>query len=211
MSFDPSLKQRGVPYTGHVTPYRCTDIRDLHFVKCSANMSGMTTTSDTHKPLVVPTLDGNSTVVPIVRNLAEASFMNEDFPAVITVGPRSSEVNFGHPNHLVQSFGDVTYDCKQAPKWHHVEKITEFGVVNDGPILIHCHAGMSRSTSSAIGVLLARGVDPLTAVAALAEIHPKNRPFIPNPIVVGILAEMYDYPDLPRIVAEHEYYPRRWL
>lgn len=171
----------------------------------------MTTTNNYLTSVTVPTLDGSETVVPVVRNLREAAFMNEDFPAVITAGPRHNEVQFGHHNHLVQPFGDVSYDCKQAPKWHHVEKITEFGVVNDGPILIHCHAGMSRSTSSAIGVLLARGVDPEIAVSTLSAMHPKNRPFIPNSVVIEILAEMYDYPELPDIVTEYERYSHRWL
>ena len=173
-------------------------------------MSAMTTTYDSVTSVFVPTIDGGETIVPTVRNLREAAFMNEDFPAVITAGPSHREVRFGHQNHLVQPFGDVSYVCKQAPKWHHVEEITEFGVINDGPILIHCHAGMSRSTSSAIGVLLARGVEPETAVSALRSIHPKNRPFIPNPIVIDLLAEMYDYPDLPAIVTKYERYPRRW-
>jgi predicted protein tyrosine phosphatase len=155
-------------------------------------------------------MDGKETIVPTVRNLQEAAFMNEDFPAVLTVGPRQSEVTFGHQNHLVQSFGDVSYQCKQAPRWQHVEKITEFGIVNDGPLLVHCHAGMSRSTSSAIGVLLGRGVEPETAVSALAAIHPNNRPFIPNQIVIEILSEMYDYPELTDIVRKYDYYPRRW-
>lgn len=186
-------------------------ISGLTNVKRCRKMFPMTTTSEIPYILTVPTMEGEETIVPTVRNLREAAFMNEDFPAVITVGPSANEVRFGHSNHLVQEFGDVAHECSRAPKWHHIEKVTEFGLINDGPLLVHCHAGMSRSTSSAIGVLLARGVDPETAVSALASVHPRNRHFIPNPIVIDILSEMYDYPDLAKIVRKYEFYPKNWL
>jgi predicted protein tyrosine phosphatase len=163
----------------------------------------MTTTYDLYE---IPTKSGSMTVLPTVRNLREAKVLNQDFPAILTVGPRESEVEFGHENHMVQTFGDVTYDSWQAPKKFHIEEIVQFGLDNEQDILVHCHAGMSRSTSSAIGILLARGVEAEIAVSALRRIHPTDRPFIPNPIVVGFLSEMFNEPDLAKIVKHYEFY-----
>lgn len=153
----------------------------------------------------VKTKDGNWTAVPVVRNIEEAHVLAGDFPAVVTAGPTKSEVNFGHPNHLVQSFGDVDWRCRQAPTEDDVRAITEFGRDNE-EILVHCHAGMSRSTSTSIGILLARNVEAEIAVAKLAEIHPYRRAFIPNRLIIAMLAEMYDCPDLPSITAKYEWY-----
>jgi predicted protein tyrosine phosphatase len=163
----------------------------------------MTTTYDLYE---IPTKNGTMTVLPTVRNLREAMVLNDDFPAILTVGPRESEVDFGHKNHMVQTFGDVRVDSWQAPKQFHVEEIVQFGIDNEEDILVHCHQGMSRSTSSAIGILLARGVDSETAVSGLRRIHPNDRPFIPNKIVIDILSEMFNEPDLPKIVKHYEWW-----
>ncbi len=163
----------------------------------------MTTTFDLYE---IPTTNGAMTTIPTVRNLRESKILNKDFPAVLTVGPQLKEVPFGHNNHMVQTFGDVAYDSWQAPKRYHVEEIIQFGVDNDSDILVHCHAGMSRSTSSAIGILLARGVDAETAVSALRTVHPQGRPFIPNSIIIGFLSEMFNLPDLAMIVKHYEFY-----
>lgn len=163
----------------------------------------MTTTYDLYE---IPTKNGNMTVLPTVRNLQEAKVLNDDFPAVLTVGPRPQEVLFGHDNHMVQTFGDVSRDSWQAPKKFHVEEIVQFGLDNEEDILIHCHAGMSRSTSSAIGILLARGVDAETAVSGLRRIHPQDRPFIPNPIIIGFLSDMFKVHDLRKIVKHYEWW-----
>lgn len=163
----------------------------------------MTTTYDLYE---IPTKTGSMTILPTVRSLREAQVLNKDFPAILTVGPRPSEVKFGHANHMIQTFGDVTIDSWQAPKKFHVEEIVQFGIDNEEDILVHCHQGMSRSTSSAIGILLARGVEAETAVSSLRHIHPAGRPFIPNPIVIGFLAEMFNAPDLPKIVKHYEFW-----
>jgi predicted protein tyrosine phosphatase len=163
----------------------------------------MTTTYDLYE---IPTKNGSTTILPTVRNLWEAEILASDFPAVLTVGPRASEVPFGHDNHMVQTFGDVSIDSWQAPKRHHVEEIIQFGLDNEEDILVHCHQGMSRSTSSAIAILLARGVEAEVAVSALREIHPNDRPFIPNKIVVRILSKIFNVPDLSKIVKHYEWW-----
>lgn len=153
----------------------------------------------------VQTQNGDWTTLPVIRNLQEAKKLAPHFPAIVTAGPQAREVDFGHDNHLVQTFGDVDWKCWQAPTQEHVEAIIKFGLKND-VVLVHCHAGMSRSTSTAIGILLARGVEAELAVSSLAAIHPDDRPFIPNRLVIKILAEMYDIPELPQIARRYEWY-----
>ena len=156
----------------------------------------MTTTTN---PQTLINRYGIEVFVPLVRDIDEAEFLQTAFSAVLTVGPSEREVQWDHPNHLVQTFGDYHIANGRGPKRHHVERIIEFGLANDGPILVHCHQGMSRSTSSAITIMVARGVDPELAVSTLAGNHPKGRPFIPNPVVVGLAAELLNEPDLLEI------------
>ena len=146
--------------------------------------------------------NNETVIIPTVRNIEEAEILAPYFPAVLTVGPTRSDVaNFGHDNHLVLSFGD-THDeqSRYRPRMHHVEDVVAFGDDNDGPILVHCHMGISRSTSSALAILLARDIDPETAVRQLAAIHPQGRTFAPNDLIVRMTADLLDIPDLPKIV-----------
>jgi predicted protein tyrosine phosphatase len=157
------------------------------------------------KYYAVPNRAGEKVIVPTVRNLREADSLAHDFAAVITAGPRDTEVPWNHPNHLVCTFGDTSRPGRWAPTPNDVSKLVAFGAACDDPILVHCHAGMSRSTSTAIGVLLARGVTAETAVSSLAAIHPDGRAFIPNALIIKFLAEQFDEPDLPRIAYEFSY------
>lgn len=150
---------------------------------------------------------GDLVVVPTVRDIDEAERLAKHFPAVLTVGPSQHEVRFGHDNHLVLTFGDtIQPNDPYGPQPEHVEQIVNFGLANNSAILVHCHAGMSRSTSSAIAIMIAKGVDPAVAVAALSDAHPTKRAFIPNDTIVAITAKMFDVPELPGLVAKVE----RW-
>ena len=144
---------------------------------------------------------------PTIRNLQEAKRLARDFPAVLTVGPRPKEVNFGHSNHLVVPVSDVVDPGHwDAPTTAHVQRIIDFGLVNDGPMLVHCHMGISRSSAAAITVLVARGVDPETAVRTLAHIHPKDRQFVPNDLIIAGAAELLGVPELPDLALAYEKY-----
>ena len=71
------------------------------------------------------------------------------------LGPESAhpELGLAQKNHLKLTFHDIIEPLEgmQAPMRDHVEKIIDF--VEDwdqsGPLLIHCWAGISRSTASA--------------------------------------------------------------
>jgi predicted protein tyrosine phosphatase len=143
-----------------------------------------------------------------VRSLSEAKAIAAEYPLVLTVGPSGHDVaGFNHPNHVVLPFADTTrITDPRRPRRQHVDRIVEVGAADLGPILVHCHAGISRSTASALAILLARNVDPEVAVKALVAVHPEGRPFVPNDLIVAITAEMFDLPDLPELVISHERY-----
>jgi predicted protein tyrosine phosphatase len=67
----------------------------------------------------------------------------------------------------------------EAPQLHHVEAILQFGDALDGArLLVHCHAGISRSTAATM-LLLAQADparDPDLIVAEIVERRPKAWP-----------------------------------
>ena len=69
-----------------------------------------------------------------------------------------------------------------------VEEMVVWGV-GQSDLLVHCHAGMSRSTAVAWGIAMARGLDPDVAIRALHQAHPEDFPgekrlFMPNRLIV---------------------------
>lgn len=140
-------------------------------------------------------------ILPTVRNLKEAAHLNHRFPAVVTAGPTFREVNWKHQNHHVEVFHDTIFGAG-APSITSVKRILEFTKSNRGKILVHCHAGISRSTSTAIGIALQRGFSAEEAVFGLLEIHPTGRPFAPNERIMEILANLFDMPELPELADE---------
>ena len=144
-----------------------------------------------------------STQLPIIRNIEEAAELCHEFDAVITAGPDADEVSgWGHPNHVVVSFDDVTHDrYGNAPTLEQVRGIVEWGANQVGSTLIHCHAGISRSTACAWGIAIAKGFDPREALEKLAEMHPVEgrwgqRTFRPNPLIVKHLETIFGRKDL---------------
>ncbi|MBJ7362389.1 MAG: dual specificity protein phosphatase family protein [Ilumatobacteraceae bacterium] len=148
-----------------------------------------------------------STALPVIRNIEEAAELCHEFDAVITAGPEKSEVSgWGHPNHLVVSFDDVTDNrYGDAPTLEQVRGIVEWGANQVGSILIHCHAGISRSTSCAWGIAIAKGFDAKAALEDLLEAHPQDgrwgqRMFRPNSLIVSHLETIFGRKDLKTLV-----------
>lgn len=139
-------------------------------------------------------IDGVS--LPTVRNLNESAFINPEFEAVITAGPMSIEVDWDHPNHRVWTFDD-TDDKFYGPQLDQVEEMVFWGAQHDD-LLVHCHAGISRSTATAWGVAIAKGLDPLASFVRLYESHPADsgliskRMFAPNPLLVSHLETIFN-------------------
>jgi hypothetical protein len=138
--------------------------------------------------------------IPTIRNIEESAVINDEFQAVLTAGPLEYEVKWGHPNHRIWSFDD-TEDSVYGPQLHQVEEMVFWGAQQDD-LLVHCHAGMSRSTATAWGVCIAKGLDPRASLEALYNSHPsdgfgdRKRLFAPNPLLVSHLQVVFNDPTL---------------
>jgi predicted protein tyrosine phosphatase len=148
--------------------------------------------------------------LPVIGNIDEAKDWQNEFSAIITAGPLASEVNWNHPQHLVVEFGDTTVG-NRAPTYEQVKRMIDWGVDKDD-LLVHCHAGMSRSTSTAWGISIARGIDPEDSFITLRDEQPveqywgrnSKRDFIPNRLIVKHLEKMFKL-DLLSILYVHRH------
>src|SRR5207248_685269 len=90
-------------------------------------------------------------------------------------------------NHLVISMDDITApaDGFVAPQRAHVEQVLEFGRRWDraAPLVIHCYAGISRSTASAFAIACA--LNPEREETDIARRIRKDSPSAhPNRLIV---------------------------
>ena len=138
--------------------------------------------------------------LPTVRNLKEARSECLSYDAVITAGPYKDEVrDFGHPCHKVVQFSDTMFEQNGGPTYGEVVELIEFGA-GVPKLLVHCHAGISRSTATAWGVAIANGHDPLESFLQLQENHPiehglfrgAKRTFAPNILIVKHLDKYFN-------------------
>lgn len=146
--------------------------------------------------------------LPVVRNLQESRELASMFAAILTVGPEEREVRWKHDNHKVLVFGDTT-SGHGAPTFEQIAEAVEWGK-DQNDLLVHCHAGMSRSTATAWGISIARGADPLDSFLALKEAQPQSeyrggrgREFIPNNLIVKHLEKFFNLKGLVDIRKEH--------
>lgn len=154
----------------------------------------------------------SSDLIPTIVNLEEARERCGNFAAVLTAGPSRIEVaDFDHSNHKVVEFDDVTsaFYGHQPPTYRQVEEMVRWGT-GQTQLLVHCHAGMSRSTATAWGIAIANGLDPAEAFTLLKNNHPLDiryaggwsrqiiavdspRPFIPNRLIVEHLETLFTF------------------
>lgn len=90
-----------------------------------------------------------------------------------------------HPAHLVLRFEDLDaeHDGIQTPLASDVTNALDFAQTVGGPLLIHCFAGVSRSTAIALAIIASRypaGAEQ-QALATLLSIAPQA---VPNLLVV---------------------------
>jgi hypothetical protein len=147
----------------------------------------------------------NSVALPTIRSIEETELICSQFGAVLTAGPSARECRWNHPNHRVWTFED---SCgARGPRLVHVEEMLQFGVDQED-LLVHCHAGISRSTATAWGIAIARGADPAEAFEALKAAQPLDtydqgkRLFCPNRLLVEHVQEVLGRKDLLEIRAE---------
>lgn len=135
----------------------------------------------------------NNIQLPTIRNITETAHLAPHFDAILTAGPSPYECDWGHANHRIWEFDDTT-DNHYGPKLHQIEEMVFWGA-DQNDLLVHCHAGISRSTATAWGVSIARGIDPEEALQALYNAHPgeygRKRPFAPNELIVQHLQTIF--------------------
>jgi len=165
----------------------------------------------------------SSNLLPTIVNLEEARERCHEFESVITAGPSLEEViDFMHPEHKVVEFDDVTthHFGYVPPTYEQVEELVRWGE-GRANLLVHCHAGMSRSTATAWGIAIANGFDPQEAFQLLRNNHPVEthtvrrggkellhlrdpRPFIPNRLMVKHLETLFNFrPGTLRRILDH--------
>lgn len=91
---------------------------------------------------------------------------------------------FDPANWLWLKFEDVLFDLEQdAPTKLHVAIILEWGLMlpEDAVVVVHCEAGVSRSTAAVLALLVQQTPDDIEGcIAKLLEIRPQS---CPNPLV----------------------------
>ena len=122
----------------------------------------------------------------VVTNQNKARHVKRRFDAVLTIeDPRRRQpLRFHrtpHPEHLVLRFEDVDFERADLamPQPEHMRAALEFGREHAaGDLLVHCSAGVARSTAIAL-MLLADRLGPgmeEDAVATLLDIRPVAAP-----------------------------------
>lgn len=136
-----------------------------------------------------------------IRNLREARVLHPYYDAVVSVledGSYVKSIGEKHPKHIVEVMGDYSkshtrvYADDWLPAKEQFERILKF--VNTLPenakILVHCAAGISRSTATGLMILVNEGWEPEMAVKHLRNKHPENRAFWPNDLILSYADEI---------------------
>ena len=160
----------------------------------------------------------NGIELPTIRDLRESEILCNRFGAVLTAGPTQAEVqHFGHPNHRVWTFGDTNHGI-YGPQRKQVEEMLEWGS-KQNDLLVHCHAGMSRSTATAWGISIVKGADAYDSLVTLLNAHPidydgEPRWFCPNELLVSHIQNILGRNDLLDIrydVLQYDTRIHHWL
>ena len=153
----------------------------------------------------------NQLLLPTVRNLEESRTLCHNFASVLTAGPSRWEVkDFNHPDHKVVTFDDVSNPSwGDAPTHEHVRDMVAWGHGREN-LLVHCHAGISRSTATAWGIAISNGFNEEEAFHTLRANHPMTshrswwkdkqgetvlykRTFSPNELIVKHLEKLFGF------------------
>ena len=114
------------------------------------------------------------------------------------------------PQHLHLMFDDVYMPIANyiTPLIEHVNQVFAFtaDLTPQDRVLVHCLAGISRSTAMAIGILIQHGVGYLDAYDQIAAIRPQ---LAPNRLIIQYIDEHFALgKGLIKLVAEHDPYSR---
>ena len=95
---------------------------------------------------------------------------------------------------LVLCFDDIASPKDEwiMPKERHIRSALEFAdELGGGSLLIHCHAGISRSSGIALAII-AKGLGPGKEKQALIELEKINPNCAPNALLVWFIDEILD-------------------
>lgn len=121
-----------------------------------------------------------------VTDLLGARKLKRRFDAVLTLQDpklkRGELLRFARqpaPLHLRLRFDDIEADCDGAPQEAHVVQAFAFARTVQGNLLVHCHAGISRSGAMAYA-LMAEALGPGREEQALDELLAQRPVIVPN-------------------------------
>lgn len=108
-------------------------------------------------------------------------------------------------NHLFIEVSDIPRPIEGHvhPQREHLEQVFAFtrDLTDEDRLLVHCYAGMSRSTAIAIGVLIQHGLAYDEAFKHVETIRPI---LMPNQMFIELIDEYFDLRgDLAAMVAEY--------
>ena len=103
-------------------------------------------------------------------------------------------IPFTCENHLILHLHDVESQLRDhwiLPNESHVNSILEFtkDLTSTDRLLVHCHQGLSRSTSAAIGVMIQHGMDYL---AAYKHVESVRDILLPNGLITNMIDNKFD-------------------
>lgn len=144
----------------------------------------------------------------IVNATEAVELLEEGWPsvAVSLVGDdlRFPLVSFG-PHHLILNFHDVEEEVAGyvAPSEAQMRQaLLHTSQCKAGQrLLVHCHAGKSRSPALAIAILIQAGLSPAVAFEQVKRVRPQ---MIPNRLMIGQLDQILGLDsELINIVEDH--------
>lgn len=129
-----------------------------------------------------------------VSNIREARKLAPHYEHVATCGPTQQELQFTHPSHIVETFQD-SLDSDAATLQQVENLLNWYHNLSEGAVLVHCHAGVSRSTGVAVGFHLVDGASAFEAVLAVMGQQPfedgERRVCWPNGMIVSWLDVLF--------------------
>jgi predicted protein tyrosine phosphatase len=142
-----------------------------------------------------------------VSELDTADFHHNNWPAtrVVSLVDPKAEANIRtHADRLIVAMSDVNLvnASRTPPRPGQIREILEFtkNLTDEDRVLVHCHAGVSRSTAMAIGILCQHGMSPSAALKHVQGIRPQ---LWPNTLIIGYIDEILDLKgELLRVVGD---------
>lgn len=131
-----------------------------------------------------------------ITDAMEAAILQDKFTRIVSlVSPngRFAGYDFGEKHHI-EYFDDEVVNDKHDPYMvlpypEAIQRVFGFtkSLTTHDRLLVHCHAGISRSTAMAMGILCQHGMPPEEACAYIYEIRPESDP---NTLVLQLCDEI---------------------